>query len=176
MFLLVQGYPEDETLGSVFLYSWFPATEITFFWQILNKPFKTKFHNTEHQNTSLQSHPLWVTLHSDVLWMSCTRVVNCFWKWSLNDRCLFHFSIVFKERSFFWKRFATFIRLFLKTDHFWKKRSFEKNKILLTIMLTIVNMSFIKTVVFEKLSFLKYKLHATLLNVVLYEVKQLWGS
>ena len=124
-----------------------------FFGQILNKPFKTKFHNTEHQNTSLQSHPLWVTLHSDVLRMSCTRVVNCFWKWSLNDRCLFHFSIVFKERSFFWKRFATFIRLFLKTDHFWKKRSFEKNKIVLTIMLTIVNMSFIQTVFWKTIVF-----------------------
>ena len=40
------------------------------------------------------------------------------------------------------------------------------------LSLKIVNemTKFIKTVVFEK------KLNATLLNVVLYEVKQLWGS
>ena len=40
------------------------------------------------------------------------------------------------------------------------------------LLLTIVNerMNFKKTIVFEK------KLHATLLNVVLHEVKQLWGA
>ena len=40
-----------------------------------------------------------------------------------------------------------------------------------------INRSFLEELsLLEKLSFLKKKLHATLLNVVLHEVKQLWGS
>ena len=64
---------------------------------------------------------------------------------------------------------------------------FFLKKNLLTIMLTIVNegssltivnetKNFIKRSFLEKLSFLKKKLHAPLLNVVLLEVKKLWGS
>ena len=46
------------------------------------------------------------------------------------------------------------------------------------LSLKIVNetTNFIKRSFLEELSFLKKKLHATLLNVVLHEVKQLWGS
>ena len=46
------------------------------------------------------------------------------------------------------------------------------------LSLTIVNKTtnFIKTVVFGKTIVFEKKLHATLLNVGLHEVKQLWGS